>query len=79
MTITLKPLTAVILMDELKDNASITIKNDENQIVLGPLVHHALSTKNDPAEPINEHLKQLTSRGMNIVGIQSNMDGITLG
>ena len=66
-------------MDENKDNISITVKNDENQVVLGPLVHHAMSTKLDPAEPINSHLQQLVGRGMNIVSIESNMDGITLG
>jgi hypothetical protein len=79
MTITIKPLTAVVLMDEIKDNVSITIKNDDNQIVLGPLIHHAMATKLDPTEPINGHLQQLIHQGMNIVALQSNMDGITLG
>lgn len=71
-----KKLTAFVTLNEEKDCASIEIKNDQGTTVLGPLTHHALSTKIDPSVAINEHIMQLKSRGLNITAIRSNMPGI---
>lgn len=77
MAITLKPLTAFVVLNN-NNSASIIVKNPEGDIVLGPLTHYDLSTKENPATPLNDHIEQLISRGMNIVSIQSTMEGIVL-
>jgi hypothetical protein len=71
----LKPLTATVTLNS-NDSASILITNEDGAVVFGPLTHHALSTKHDPAESLNEHILQLKGQGMNIVHIVSTMPGI---
>jgi hypothetical protein len=75
MTITLKPLTAYVTRDG--NVATIEIKNDEGVVALSTR-HHALDTKLDPAEGINDHLVQMKSRGLNIVALETNMPGVEL-
>lgn len=78
MNVTLKPLTAVVIKDETTDTASITIKDDRGNIVLGPLVHHALTTKHVWQESINGHIAQLVYKDMNIVNLETTCEGIEL-
>jgi hypothetical protein len=73
----LKNLTAYVVEDTKNDCATITIKNDNEALVL-EVTHRALSTKNDKTLAINEHLFQLITRGLNITKIETNMTGIQL-
>lgn len=76
MNITLKPLT--VYVEKINNTASITIKNDQGAVVLGPLTHHALDTKHDWQESINDHIAQLVHRDMNIVNLVTRESGIRL-
>ena len=78
MNVTLKPLTVVVTRDVAADTASITIKNDRGDIVLGPLTHHALSTKHVWQDSINDHIAQLVGRDLNIVNLETTCEGIRL-
>ena len=75
MTITLKPLTAIVT--RTGNIASIDIKNEQGTVVLH-LEHYELHTKINPAEAINDHLAQLKTAGMNIVALETTMPGIEL-
>lgn len=70
----LKPLTATVTLNN-DHSASIVVTNDQSVVILGPLTHHRLDTKPDPAAPLNDHIQQLKSR-MNITKVVSNMPGI---
>ncbi len=78
MNITPRPLTVVVTKDNEKDSASITIKNDKGDIVIGPLTHHFLSTKPVWQESINEHIAQLINKDLNIVNLETTLVGIKL-
>ena len=78
MNVTLKPLTAVVTRDTLADTASITIKNEQGAVVLGPLTHHALSTKEVWQDSINDHIAQLIGKDLNIVNLETTCEGIKL-
>lgn len=73
--IQLKPLTATVTLND-NDTATILVTNEDGAVAFGPLTHHALSTKHEPAEAINDHIKQLKGQGMNIVHVVSTMPGI---
>lgn len=75
MTITLKPLTAVITRQG--NVAVIEIKNEQGVVVLTER-HPALDTKTNPSEPINDHLAQMKMAGLNIVALETTMPGIEL-
>lgn len=77
MNIILKPLTAFVTLND-NDSASIVIKNDENDMVLGPLTHHMLSLQANWKESINDHIRQLKNRGMNIVSLDTDIEGVHL-
>lgn len=75
MTITLKPLTAIVTRQE--NTGIIEIKNEQGVIVLTEQ-HYSLDTKIDPAEAINDHLAQMKMAGLNIVALETTMPGIVL-
>lgn len=74
MAITLKPLTAFVT--QLGDVVSITIKNDTGDHVLGPLPHHQISERGITV--VNDHIAQLVHNGMNIVNLETTVDGVSL-
>jgi len=75
MTITQKPLTAIVT--RIDNTATIEIKNDQGVVALS-VTHRELQTKTDPTEAINDHLAQLKNNGLNIVALETNMPGIEL-
>ena len=74
----LKPLTAFVTLDKENDCCSIVVRNEQGQLVMGPLVHRALSTKKVWYESVNDHLVQLKTNGLNIVSVDSNAPEIKL-
>jgi hypothetical protein len=78
MTTTLKPLTATVELFEDQDICTITITNDDNTVVLGPLTHNMVSLLADWKASINDHLAQLLHKGMNITALVTAIPGIRL-
>lgn len=74
MGITLKPLTAIVTQDG--DVVSIVVKNDAKEHVLGPLPHHQISERG--INCVNDHIAQLIHNGMNIVNLETTVDGVSL-
>lgn len=75
MTITLKPLTAVVTREG--NVATIKIINEQGVVVLTQH-HRELQTKIDPAEAVNDNLAQMKMAGLNIVTLETTMPGIEL-
>ena len=78
MNITLKPLTAQVTRDIEKDTASIIVKDERGNVILGPLTHHSLLTNEVWQSRINDHIAQLVYNGVNIVNIETSETGIVL-
>jgi predicted DNA-binding antitoxin AbrB/MazE fold protein len=75
MTITLKPLTAVVTREG--DIATIEIKNEQGDTVLTQH-HKELHTKLNPAEGVSDNLAQMKMAGLNIVALETTMPGVEL-
>jgi hypothetical protein len=78
MNITQRPLTVKVELFEEQDVCTITVVNDDNTVVLGPLTHHMVSLLADWKSNINDHLGQLMHRGMNITTLETDIPGIRL-
>ncbi len=76
MNVTLKPLTVVVTRDTSNDSASITIKDDRTNVVLGPLIHFHISERG--IQVINDHIAQLVHNDLNIVNLETTCEGIKL-
>jgi hypothetical protein len=75
MTITLKPLTAIV--SRVDNIATIEIRNEQGDLVLTQQ-HYELHTKLDPAEGVNDNISQMKRAGLNIVSLETTMPGIEL-
>jgi hypothetical protein len=75
MTITLKPLTAVVTREG--NIATIEIRNEQGVVVLTQN-HYELQTRANPTESINDNLAQMRMAGLNIVALETTMLGIEL-
>ena len=73
MNATLKPLTAYVV-DEGDDKISITVKNDRDITVIGPLIHHHMSERG--IEVINDHIRQFLNRDLNVTKVVSSIPGV---
>ena len=78
MNITLKPLTAVVTRDTTNDTATIIVRDERGTVVLGPLIHHAMSTNEVWQTRINDHIAQLVGKDLNIVNLETTCEGIRL-
>lgn len=76
----LKPLTAVVDYDEQTDAYRITVKNDSDKIVLGPVVvTYKATNPHQWLECINDRLEQMINFiGLNIVSVQTTIPGVEL-
>lgn len=75
MNITLKPLTARVMLTD-NDSASIIIADERGSIAIGPLTHYHFSERG--AGVINDHIAQLVNMGTNIVNLETSIPGIKL-
>jgi hypothetical protein len=75
MTITLKPLTAVVT--RVENTAIIEIKNEQGVVALTEK-HYEIHTSANPAENINDKLAQMKNSGLNIVAVETVMPGVEL-
>ena len=80
MAITLKPLTAIVTHDKSDDSGYLSIRNDDGEVIIGPIKFNNVSSNPLGAEAVfNDRIEQqIKTVKLNIVAVESEIANVHL-